>query len=284
MSVPLFFAISGAILLQQKSPKNSNFLKILINLLLYSAISCLYIFLRGWPSVVDSIYNIINKPVFYHLWFFYYMIPLYIIMSVVRAREVHGAQTLIMISILFIVFNPQIGNIFFQGKIHGNRFMLDGEFIFYLMYGVAGTAIANYQVKGKRHRRTLLLSAFFSLLLSVSFIALGTMHSTVSSGKFHSPLYNYTSIPVFIASISTLFLFRFSELPKLINAIFVNVGNYSLAIFGIHAIFLDIILRSGLRDFSRPIADITMTFLIVTLGSYAFSIVVARLSPWPRIL
>ncbi len=71
VSVPLFFMISGYLFFfGERSAQPRHFLRIGLCLLFYSAIALLYIALFTSINVELALKNLLQKPVFYHLWFF----------------------------------------------------------------------------------------------------------------------------------------------------------------------------------------------------------------------
>ena len=70
VSVPLFFMISGYLFFGERSAQPRHFLRIGLCLFFYSAIALLYIALFTSINVELALKNLLQKPVFYHLWFF----------------------------------------------------------------------------------------------------------------------------------------------------------------------------------------------------------------------
>lgn len=281
MGVPIFFAISGAIFLRGKTPKYRNFKKLILSLVVFSLISLLYTYLRGWPSTWELLINSISKPVFYHLWFFYTIIPLYILMSIIDIKKSNGMYIIILCFIIFTIFNPQIGPFFFSGGKTSSRFMVDGEFLYYILYGVCGAAIAEVTYISEKRKTYTILGSIIILIISVLIISYNTKYMTGINGKFTAPLYNYTSIPVFLSTLSALIILKNVDINNNVKKVLHLVAKNSLEIYGIHAIILDVLLRKNLRMFNYPFIDLPITFLIVLSLSYIFALLVRK--PFKRI-
>jgi len=273
MGVPLFFAISGAIFLHGKTPRYKNFKKVISSIIIFSLISLFYVYFRGWPSIWGLVYNSINKPVFYHLWFFYTIIPVYFVMTIVDLKKTNLLYIILSCFILFTILNPRIGNVFLSGSITSNRFMLDGEVIYYILYGACGAAVAELRKPTQKNQRYVTISAIITLVLSVSFIAYSTSYMTILNSKFSAPLYSYNSIPVFLSTFSALIIFKNINLHKKIENFLRIAAKHSLEIYGVHAIFLDILLRHNLRMYAYPFADLPLTFIVVLSLCYIFSLI-----------
>ena len=70
VSVPLFFMISGFLFFGERSAQPRHFIRIAACLGFYSAVALIYITLFTSISPGLSLKYLLQKPVFYHLWFF----------------------------------------------------------------------------------------------------------------------------------------------------------------------------------------------------------------------
>lgn len=77
--VPLFFMISGYLFFGERSAQPRHMLRLLLCLLFYSAVSLAYITWLTPISEGRSILKMLQKPVFYHLWFFFALIGIYLL-------------------------------------------------------------------------------------------------------------------------------------------------------------------------------------------------------------
>src|SRR5471030_564318 len=106
--VPLFFMISGYLFFGEKSAAKRHFLRIGLCLLFYSVVSLIYIYsltnIGFWPSLE----HILQKPVFYHLWFFYAIVVIYLLSPFIRVKEVTGNYVLVVGVFLGVLANPQL--------------------------------------------------------------------------------------------------------------------------------------------------------------------------------
>ncbi|MFA3213379.1 acyltransferase family protein [Acinetobacter baumannii] len=133
--VPLFFMISGYLFFSNKTVKIKNFIKILTALTFYSFIAFIATILFHYlqPSSPLTFY-FFEKPSFYHLWYFYPLIAIYLLSLIIKIRDVSFNITLSIFLIFFILFNPQIKNYFnfFLALILKIIFLL--KEIFFIMY------------------------------------------------------------------------------------------------------------------------------------------------------
>jgi surface polysaccharide O-acyltransferase-like enzyme len=98
ISVPVFFMISGALLLSSEKTLSLEFTfkkrlpKVILPLITWSVTAVFYYALLNyiihgsinWGMVTDKFQNITGRPVTVHLWFMYALIPLYLLSPVLK--------------------------------------------------------------------------------------------------------------------------------------------------------------------------------------------------------
>ena len=94
VSVPLFFMISGYLFFGERSAQSRHFLRIALCLLFYSAVALLYITLFTSINAGLSLKNLLQKPVFYHLWFFFAIAVIYLVSPLIQVKNVSGKMLL----------------------------------------------------------------------------------------------------------------------------------------------------------------------------------------------
>ncbi|UXA35524.1 acyltransferase family protein [Proteus terrae] len=270
--VPLFFMISGYLFMSEKSPSYKNFLKIVTALLFYSVL--------GWIAneiyYVTGIYSkkpnfdILEKPVYYHLWFFYTLIPIYIFMMIVKSRDINIRKTAIIFFILFFIFNPKTrdltSNLFNISVV--TKFTINDIFIYYLFYAFLGGSINKIEIN--KSKSTPILSIILFLLSSIM-IAILTINVSEKAGKSNVIFYGYTTPLVAIAAVS-IFIFFKSLSIKLKDIKFISlISKHSLGIYGIHAIILSIMI--SIFDFHKKdfLIWFPLTFSVVLTISLLFA-------------
>ncbi|MCS5945538.1 acyltransferase family protein [Klebsiella variicola subsp. variicola] len=72
------FMISGYLFFGERSAQPRHFWRIGLCIAFYSALSLLYIALFTHINVELSLKNLLQKPVFYHLWFFFAITVIYL--------------------------------------------------------------------------------------------------------------------------------------------------------------------------------------------------------------
>ncbi|EBI9522393.1 acetyltransferase [Salmonella enterica] len=90
VSVPLFFMISGYLFFGERCAQPRHFLRIALCLIFYSVVALAYISLFTSINVELSLKNVLQKPVFYHLWFFFAITVIYLVSPLIQVKNVSG--------------------------------------------------------------------------------------------------------------------------------------------------------------------------------------------------
>lgn len=258
--VPLFFMISGYLFFGEKSAQKKHFMRIGLCLLFYSVIALIYIStltpIDGWASLR----NILQKPVFYHLWFFYAIIVVYLVSPLIKVKPVSGRYLAILILLLAVVANPQTSKFSLDDfRLLPANLYIYGDTFYYLLYALLGRAIGMLETQG----RMISWGAVLLFVVSVICIAISTEKQTRINGSFADTFYMYCSPLVFIAAVSLWVWFK-NCLNQHI-AWLSGLARHSLAIYGFHALIIHFI-RTHHYDFTAyPVLDILYVFAL-TLG------------------
>ncbi len=209
VAVPLFFMISGYLLLPRSESLNvfysKRIPKILIPLIVWSLI---YL---GWycgthantctPSLVSNL--LLVKGAYFHLWFLYSLLGIYLILPILRL--IVGAdpdkKLLWYFMLLWLLFQPilSLAHKFWNFDIN-LRAPLAGGFVGYFILG--------YLLGEMTLSRTRVILAAVILILSTFVTILGTYLFTRGAGQFDGFFYDYVSIGVAFASPATFILLR----------------------------------------------------------------------------
>lgn len=103
VSVPLFFMISGYLFFGARCAQPRHFLRIALCLIFYSVVALAYISLFTSINVELSLKNVLQKPVFYHLWFFFAIAVIYLVSPLIQVKNVSGKMLLMLMVIIGIM-------------------------------------------------------------------------------------------------------------------------------------------------------------------------------------
>ncbi|RPJ28699.1 MAG: hypothetical protein EHM33_03675 [Chloroflexi bacterium] len=207
VSVPLFFMVSGYLLMPRSEGLRSFYAKrmtkVLIPFVVWSLIYLLW-YCRSHactPGLVSDL--LLFEGAYYHLWFLYSLIGIYLILPVFRliTRPDTDRQILWYFIVLWLVFQPglAIADRFWGFKINLSVPMARGFVCFFVFGYLLGAVTLS--------RSRIILSIVVGLLGLLATI-IGTYILTFSSGKFDGFFYELVSLNVILASGAAFILLR----------------------------------------------------------------------------
>lgn len=273
VSVPLFFMISGYLFFGERSAQPRHFLRIALCLLFYSAIALLYISLFTSINGELALKNILQKPVFYHLWFFFAIIVIYLVSPFIQVKAVSGKMLLALIVVIGIVANPNT----LAQKIDGVQWLpinlyIRGDTFYYVLYGMLGRAIG--MMETQKRALTLVSAAVF--VLAVAGISRGTLHELQWRGNFADTWYLYCGPLVFLCAVSLFTLIKNTLNSRTLPGLTL-ISQHSLGIYGFHALIIHALRTRGIEVQGWPLLDILWVFAATLLASLALSMLVQRI-------
>lgn len=273
VSVPLFFMISGFLFFGERSAQPRHFLRIVLCLGFYSAMALLYIWTFTSINGELSLRYLLQKPVFYHLWFFFAIIVIYLLSPLIQVKNISGKMLLALMVVLGIVANPNT----VSQKIGGFEWLpvnlyISGDTFYYVLYGMLGRAIG--MMDTQRKQLTLLCCALF--IASVYIISHGTLHELKWRGNFADTWYLYCGPMVFLCAISLLTVVKNTLNTRSLPGLGI-ISRHSLGIYGFHALVIHALRTNGLQLTHWPLLDILWIFSATVAGSLLLSMLLQRL-------
>ena len=257
-AVPLFFMISGALILSSAKTDSLATLKTrlpkLVIPLLFWSLACIardnyYIYKNLHTFEPDkiwqSIISVLGSPAAVHLWFMYALIPLYILAPFVRrvTTDRKLTQTALVIWIAACAFKSAY--IIMPGEL---KMYFNIDFLNKLnpVDGFLGYFILGSYLHLSRPKLPLKISLPLIVLLTGA-IAFGTYYATAKTGEYSEIFKSYTNISV-IALSATLFMAakRIKELNKPVNAIVAYLSSISMGVYMSGNFFLGIMRQEGM--------------------------------------
>jgi surface polysaccharide O-acyltransferase-like enzyme len=291
--VPIFFMISGVFFLRPldngielKQELKYVFKKIFHLVCAIVFWACLYNFViimskfvlkNEFVTVYDILKifaQIIFGPAWYHLWFLYVLIGLYLLTPIFRLFIKNSKKMYLeYYLILFFWFGallPLCNEILKHISIlkgHGFYFFLP-EVTGYMGYFIAGYYFANYNIKRKTK-----ITIFTLAILSLIFTVAGTSVISRYTGLPNQYLVNPILPNTMVISFSVFIIFQ--QIDKRINfsnkqkIIIIDIGKSTFGIYLVHALIIQILRYFGLNPLTiNPIISIPLISIAVMLVSF----------------
>ncbi|HZH58760.1 MAG TPA: acyltransferase family protein [Metabacillus sp.] len=280
-SVPIFIMISGALLLRKEEPLMSFYKKRLYKIIVpFLFWIVFYLFWGSYNSnqpisITSSIKTIYTGPVYYHLWYLYMLIGLYLFTPFLRRFVQHATNKELL---LFIVFSFSLETITSLAQEYlGLTTMLEVQYFI----GYIGFYLLGYYLSFKM--QTLIQrKIFYTLgLLGVAVTFSGTWILSNMNGELDSWFYRYLSPSTIMISIMVFIFVKHNMNNNASNILTKYISKYSFGIYLVHPFFLDILPVSA--KWVHPFVGIPLTWLLCMLMSLFFCILVSRIN-WIRII
>jgi surface polysaccharide O-acyltransferase-like enzyme len=279
IAVPLFLMISGALLLH-KDEKLSVFLKkraskIIIPFIVWSIIYYLYKIGALFPLQVDKIHvkgflkSFISGNVYFHLWYLYMIIPVYLFIPILR-KLVQNTPTHLIV--YFVVVSLLFENIrqFFHMFYHIEPRLYFTSFSGYISYILMGYLIYQRNFLYE-YKRILYILGFFMLFITTG----GTYMLDYKYHHYVSFFYEYLSFNVFIYAMATMMLFM--EWNGKSNRIVNSISEVSFTVYFVHILFLNY-FKNYLKTYHLETLVYIPTLILLTfISSYIFSLIISKI-------
>ncbi|MDX5629283.1 MULTISPECIES: acyltransferase [unclassified Brenneria] len=270
--VPLFFMISGYLFFGERSARQKHFLRIGLCILFYSVVSLIYMATLTPINPLNAARYFLQKPIFYHLWFFYAIVVIYLLSPLIHVKPVSGKYLAIFIVALAVIANPNTGQVDFAGvKLLPVNLYVYGDTFYYLLYALVGRALGMLDIP-----RRAALAAIPAFILCVLLVAMGTKHHSLLNDNFNQTFYLYGGPLVFLAAVSLLMAFK-RYLNHRVLPGFDLISRHSLAIYGFHAPIIHYLRTHGMDIPSQPVLDIFYIFSAALLGSLLLSMALQKI-------
>lgn len=273
VSVPLFFMISGYLFFGERSAQSRHFLRIGLCLLFYSTVAFLYIVLFTSINSELSLKYLLQKPVFYHLWFFFAIIVIYLLSPLLQVKSANGKMLLALMIVIGIVANPNT----VSQKIDGFEWLpinlyINGDTFYYVLYGMLGRALGMMDTR-KRWLNSICAALFIA---AVAIISRGTLHELQWRGTFADTWYLYCGPMVFVCA-SSLFTLVKNTLNTRPLPLLGLISRNSLGIYGFHALVIHALRTRGVELKNWPLLDIVWIFSATLVVSLLLSMLLQRI-------
>lgn len=238
ISVPFFFMISGATLLNEEYDKTKNKERIFKKIIILIFITIIYFIWDKYYMNKDiNIISLLSKPERKLLWFMYAIIGIYIALPFIKCMvDKMGKEENKLFIILWLIFNGvfkwlNIGDTYLIPIISGT---------YYLGYFIIGYIIVKNHdyIKKNKNNKLLLMTALFAFVI----IVISTYFISVNNAKHFAELLTYSNILMMIASLSS-FIYLYFNIKDKQNVLISKLSNLSFGMYLFHGIVLDFIMK-----------------------------------------
>lgn len=251
--VPLFFMVSGALLLGKSEAAGDFFRKRAAKVLLpLAAWSFIYLFWRVFyeSSATFSFYSFYSmavSPVYYHLWFLYAVIGLYLFIPLLRFIVLHAPGYYLRYYVALWFLAASIVPLVEWGT--GLKSQVDLRSV----SGMSGYLVAGFLLARQRTSKLMMVGALILFAACTCFTLFATYLLTVrSGGVFVGYFYGYLTPNLIIASVSFALIVKYAvEHNELFHRTLVvgwvkSLSSTSFGIYLIHAIYLYLLAEGDL--------------------------------------
>ena len=260
ISVPLFFMISGALLLRKPFDKTkyiNRIKKFIIIIIFWDIIYLLWEYLY-LGITYKKLYTLLLEPYRKHLWFLYTIVVLYAIQPLlnIMLSKMHKITATVMYIAIFTICNicmiaPNIAS--------------DFTILCYIGYFMLGDTLYRHTKELKfKHMNWLLITIFLTtIILDVIF----SYYVSIKYDAFINIYFSYRESFIILASAS-FFIFVMNNYENKENKIVSKLSEYSFGIYLIHGIFLDIVKSSFSMYLLNSFIGIPIFAFIIFVLSY----------------
>lgn len=278
ISVPLFFMLSGALLLNVNRVIGINelFIKRLakqfIPFILWSLI---YVFLRiligKLPLAINSITKLLYEPAYYQFWFMYTLLSIYLLLPILQVVVQHSDQKqieyLLGIWIVFSVLIPNISYFYKEFKIseHVDLILCEG----YIGYFLLGFYLSKYK-RDITNKVGLFLSVLGIIIIEAG-AYLEWKYCSDLQIKYTGYMYQeYRSLGVIVAVIGIFLVCQKINInhSSIFNRIIIKTSELSIGVFYVHMFILIAIERIGFSGENSIFIVIFKTIVVYIISLF----------------
>lgn len=233
ISVPIFFMISGTLLLDRKFNKEKYIKRLLKYVVLIIIWDIIYLVWEYFYLGVtyDKLYKLIFDPYRAHLWFLYTILVLYAVQPLLKwVMDKSNATIKIILLSLWILLstasmlNPYIAKFF--------------TIFSYIGYFVIGKYL--YDFIKKHDLRKYNISLILIMIISYTISIIMNYSLSIRLNQFYNMFFAYRTPFIILASFAFYILIISNYKKESLNKVCTELSDLSLGVYLIHGIFLDV--------------------------------------------
>jgi len=302
-SVPLFFMVSGALLLS--SPRTASvgyslkrrLPRVLVPFLVWSLIAVAYYLAvswrfggaADWTAAIEKLRHLPSSPTAIHLWFMYALIPLYIlspfIKKMVDALDRNLVIYLFAVWLFFSAVLPTVAR--FLPEPYSSLLLLDSRYDPSLMAGYAGYFVAGYYL-ARLDRSVSRAWLLLLVLVDLGLITLGTWWKTDRLGAYTEIFKTYSGLFVVVLSCALFLLgkemLRTRRLGRSSARVVGFLAPLAFGVYLVHNLLVDLLSRLVPWWPASSVWMVVVSYLVVLAASIVLVFVLSIIKPLSYVL
>lgn len=302
-SVPLFFMVSGALLLSSPHTASVGYSlkrrlsRVLVPFLVWSLIAVAYYLAvswrfggtADWTAAIDKLRHLPASPTAIHFWFMYALIPLYILSPLIK-KMVDGLDRnlviyLFAVWLFFSAVLPTVAR--FLPESYRPLLLLDPRYDPSLMAGYAGYFVAGYYL-ARLERPVSRAWLLLIVLADLGCVALGTWWKTDRLGAYSEIFKTYSGVFTVVLSCALFLLgkemLRTRRLGRSSARLVGFLAPLAFGVYLVHNLLVDLLSRLVPWWPASSIWMVVVSYLVVLAASIALVFVLSIIKPLSYVL
>lgn len=260
VSVPIFFMISGTLLLDREFNKSKYLKRVIKYVILIVVWDIIYLVWEYFYLGItyDKLYMLIIDPYRAHLWFLYTILVLYAIqplLKLIMDKSNNIVKTILLtiwvVLSLASMLNPYIAKFF--------------TIFSYIGYFIIGKYLYNFIKKYDLRKYSLTLIIIMIICYSISIWMNYSL--SISLNQFYNLFFAYRTPFIMISSFALYILIISNYQKDGLNKLFIGLSDLSLGVYLIHGIFLDITVKEFIYSSINSLIGIPIFTIIIFILS-----------------
>ncbi len=287
-AVPIFIAISGALLLKKDIDYKTIFKKYIPKFLICLVVwHFIYYFYTSPTFSVNSFIRctleLIKGNSYSHLWYVYFMLGLYValpfISRLVKSLDKKYLLILILISIIVGIVIPNIQAFTTRDLYSYTKHYMLFKFDKFFAYLLIGYYLSIYKIK---NNKVIIGTSIVGVILLVLNALLGNSASlALNAPKTYADTYSIVALPVVISIISIIYKLTDNKESKFIN----TLGELTFGTYLVHFLVIKILTSNGIHgNIINPVFGVILVSLLVFICSYIISYIISKIPVVKKII
>ena len=270
VSVPIFFMISGSLLLDRSFNKEKYIKRVLKYIVLIVVWDIIYLVWEYFYLGVtyDKLYMLIIDPYRAHLWFLYTILVLYAIQPLLKLimNKSNNVVKIILLTVWIILslasmINPYVAKFFTIFSYIG--YFIIGKYLY--------DFIKKYDLRKYNISLVLIMIICFSISIWMNYSL------SIKLNQFYNLFFAYRTPFIMISSFALYVLIISNYRKDSLNKFITGLSDLSLGVYLIHGIFLDVTVKIFIYSSINSLIGIPVFTVIIFVLSIISTIIIKKI-------